>query len=239
MACMMRFLQPNGVPAEVNIHFPESLPNADEIGVFVFPRLQMCLVSRSFLSRKDDLRFRRTCENSPSRLLWVFLLVRFRLRLRLSALDLRSGLVGCRVLLRRLHWRRLLLLLRFGLRMLCRRCLPLGHRLVLGRRSLTLWRWLLVLRRRLMSRCRLLMHRLLHRSWMLLLGFGLLANGLSHRRGLLANRLLHRRWGLLLRRGIWVHCLLDRLRMLLLYRLRMLLRLLRIHGNVLLWRCWT
>jgi hypothetical protein len=30
-------------PAEVNIHLPDSLRNADEIGVFVFPRLLVCL----------------------------------------------------------------------------------------------------------------------------------------------------------------------------------------------------
>jgi hypothetical protein len=44
-------------PAEVNIHFPSCLRNADEVGVFVYPRLLVCrdCGSSSFMTPAPEL----------------------------------------------------------------------------------------------------------------------------------------------------------------------------------------
>ena len=44
-------------PAEVNIHFPGCLRNSDTVGVFVFPRLLVCLEcgSSSFMTPAPQL----------------------------------------------------------------------------------------------------------------------------------------------------------------------------------------
>ena len=53
-------------PAEVNIHFPDSLRNADEIGVFVFPRLLVCrdCGSSSFMTPAPELERLRAADVS-------------------------------------------------------------------------------------------------------------------------------------------------------------------------------
>jgi len=43
--------------AEMNLHFPDHLRNADKVGVFVFPRVQVCLDcgSSSFMIPAPEL----------------------------------------------------------------------------------------------------------------------------------------------------------------------------------------
>jgi hypothetical protein len=53
-------------PAEVNIHFPGRLKNADEIGVFAFPRLLVCCDCgcSSFLTPEPELARLRVADES-------------------------------------------------------------------------------------------------------------------------------------------------------------------------------
>ena len=52
-------------PAEVNIHFPD-IKNADKVGVFVFPKVQICLDcgSSSFITPVPELERLRTADES-------------------------------------------------------------------------------------------------------------------------------------------------------------------------------